>query len=77
MDCTVRGNQGKALDKCGGSDDAIRWIFGIVSWKSEGTRPSLGADARNDKPRLEFLQERFEADAEVDAAPVRRDRTCE
>jgi hypothetical protein len=70
-DFTVRGNQGEPLDERGGSDNAIRWIFGISCWKCHGARTRTTTDRQDDKSGLDFLQEGFEACSEVNAAPTR------
>ena len=74
MDLTVRCNQRKPLDQCGGPDNAIRWIFGISCWKSHGARTRTTTDRQDDKSGLDFPQEGFEGDTEVDAALTRECR---
>jgi hypothetical protein len=70
MDLLVRSNQREPLDQRGSSDNAIRWIFGISCWKSHGARARAAADRKDSKPGLDFLQEGFEADADVDPAII-------
>jgi hypothetical protein len=70
MDLSVRSNQREPLDQRGSADNAIRWIVGIICWKSHGARARSTADRKDNKPGLDFLQEGFEADAEVDPALI-------
>ena len=71
MDRTVRGNQRKAFDERSGPDDAICWIFGISGRESHGPGTCAAGYREDDKASLDLLQEGFEADTEVDAAPNR------
>lgn len=73
-DFAVRRNQGESFDERGGSDYAIRWIFGISCWKCHGARTRAASYREDDKAGFDFLEERFEADSEVDAAFTREGR---
>jgi len=54
-----------------GSDNAIRGIFGISRWKSNGAHARAATDRQDDEPGLNFLEEGFEANVELDAALTR------
>lgn len=71
MDVSVRCNQGEPLNQRGGSDNAIRQVFGISLWKSHGARAGGAAHWQNYKPSVDFVQKGFEADAELDPALTR------
>ena len=70
-DRTVRGNQGKPFNQRSGSDNAICLVFGISGREPHGAGTRAAGYREDNKASLDLLQEGFEADTEVDAAPIR------
>jgi len=70
-DLAVRSKQGHSFHQGGGADDAVRWILRIGRRKFEHAHAGKAADRQDDEPRLDFAQERFDADVEADAPFVR------
>jgi len=73
-DLTVGSKQSQSLNEGGSSDNAIRGIFGISRWKSNGAHARAAANRQDHKPGLNFLKEGFKADIELDAALTRECR---